>query len=48
MIDIVLSNYDKFLHKKLEKTKSIVHNLLSEDTENQFNAFLIGTLKQIN
>lgn len=48
MIDIVLSNYEFFLRKKLEKTKSIVEDLIVEDIENQFSAFLISTLKQIN
>jgi hypothetical protein len=32
MIEIVLGNYEQFLHKKLIKSKSYLQNLLIEDT----------------
>lgn len=48
MIDIVLSNYETFLRRRLDKCKPIVQDLIVEDTENQFASFLITTIKQIN
>ena len=48
MIDIVLSNYEHYLRKKLEKARPAVQDLIIEDVENQFSSFLISTIKQIN
>lgn len=48
MLDIVISNYELFLRRKLEHTKPIVQDLIIEDTENQFASFFITALKQIN
>lgn len=45
MIDIILSNYEHYLRKKLLKTKPIVTDLIVDDVENQFSSFLLKTIK---
>ena len=48
MVDIIISNYETYLHQKLDKTRPIVSELLTQDTDNQFASFLTTTIRQIN